>query len=320
MSDIYQPRRLPVPDEANGMRLDRFLSKWFPARSRSSLARSIKSGRVTLNGGGALRSSTTLRTGQVLLISIPGIAPTTPPPPLPPVLFEDDQLIALNKPAGMLCHPAGGDFKWAIIGLARTHWKSTEIDLAHRLDRETSGVLLLTKTALSNIRIKAMFKSGQIKKRYTALCRGDLSWNKRVIDTPIGPEGGKIRIKMAARDDGLSAITTATVLERSSSGMTMVSCNIGSGRTHQIRVHLDHIGASIIGDKLYGVPPDVFLDAWEHGVGDSVIKRAGAPRQALHASELIIPTSSDHHIKIESALPADMRRWWATPETLPFDR
>ena len=142
MSEVFGVREVPVPEAGDGMRLDRFLSARFGDWSRSALARGIRAGQVTLNGK-ALRASARVRVGQVLAVRIPGLAPTTPPPPLPPVLYEDDRVVALDKPAGMACHPGGGAFEWAVVGLARDRWPGA--DLVHRLDKETSGILLLTK-------------------------------------------------------------------------------------------------------------------------------------------------------------------------------
>jgi 23S rRNA pseudouridine1911/1915/1917 synthase len=303
------------------MRLDRFLSRWFRDRSRSELARAIKAGQVTDDTDRPLRASSKVRSGQQLRITIPGIAPTTPPPPMPQVLYEDEHLVALDKPPGLPVHPGGTKFTWAVIGLARERWPG--IDLVHRLDRDTSGVLLLAKDQKTNAGVKEELKAGRVFKEYEALCRGDAPFEHTTIDAPIGPAQGPIRIQMAVRDDGLAARTTVEVIARNASGqppMTWVRCRIHTGRTHQIRVHLDHVGASLIGDRLYGVGPEVFLRAWEHGVDDTVIAAAGAPRHALHARRIRLRHPAGHSLEIEAPWPADLDRWWTNPSVLPFDR
>lgn len=309
-------RALEVPPAGNGLRLDRFLALRFPDRTRSAFARGIRDGLVTDDAGKPLRASTTVWAGQVLRLYLPGIAPATPPPPLPPILWEDDRLVVLDKPAGLACHPGGTAFVWAVVGLARERWP--RVDLVHRLDRDTSGVLVLSKEPSANAWLKAEFKAGRVHKEYEALVRGEPAWDHRVIDDPIGPAGGVIRIQMACRPDGLPAHTEVTVLGRAN-GLGRVRCRIGTGRTHQIRVHLAQVGHGVLGDRMYGVPPEVFLDVWEHGVGLATMTASGAPRQALHARRIAFTHPGGGTIEVEAPVPADMERWWATPEVLPLD-
>ena len=225
----------------------------------------------------------------------------------------------MNKPAGMLAHPVGNAFAYALIGLAREHWPADDIDLVHRLDRDTSGILLLSKDVETNRLLKEAIKGRAARKEYLALCRGEIPWDERTFEGPIGSDGGVIRIKMAVRPDGLSARTGVRVLERGV-GTTRVAIRLHTGRTHQIRVHLSNDGFPLVGDRMYGVAPEVFLRAWEHGVDDAVIAEAGAPRQALHAWRLAVPHPDGGELELEAPEPEDMRRWWEHPEVLPFDR
>ncbi len=312
-------REVPVPEGGDGMRLDRFLAARFPDWSRSKLARGIKNGEVCNASGKRLRASLTVREGMVLAVSIPGLAPTTPQPPLPPVLFEDDDVVVLNKPAGLSCHPAGGNFEWAVIGLARERWPG--IDLVHRLDRDTSGVLVLAKHIEANRLLKHQFKHAHPDKSYVALVRGDYAVSG-LIDAPIDYGTSVIRIKMAVVPGGPEAQTTVTPREvRTAGGVTLtwVDCELHTGRTHQIRVHLAHTGLGIVGDRMYGVPPEVFLTAWEHGVDANVVRTAGAPRQALHAHRLAFDLPSGGRTEVVAPIPQDMARWWADPSVLPMD-
>ncbi len=287
------------------MRLDRFLTAWFRDYSRTRLARFVKEGLVC-SGGRPLRNSARVRAGMVLEIAIPGIAPDSDPPPLPPVLYERDGLVVLNKPAGLLCHPVGSQFAWAIIGLARERWPTVE--LVHRLDRDTSGCLALTVEPALNVHLKRAIAAGRVRKVYEAICKGEIPWERRVLDGPIGPAGGPIRIQMAVRPDGKPARTDVTVLERRG-GLTRVRCRIHTGRTHQIRVHLAHAGFPLLGDRLYGVPPEVFLHSIHRGVDPFVVRSAGASRHLLHAAELTLPVPWGE-VTIRAVPPQDFERYW----------
>jgi len=259
-----------------------------------------------------------------LNIYIPGIAPSGPPPPFPEVLYEDERLLVVNKPARMMAHPSGSTFVWSLIALARMRWSDREVDLVHRLDRDTSGALLITKDKQANHQLKAAMKAGEVHKEYTAICKGHIPWNQRLLDGRIGPAGGEIRIQMGVRDEGQSARTHVEVLARSTANceaeLTQVRCQIETGRTHQIRVHLAHAGFPLIGDRLYGVEPAVFLHALRHGADPWVMTQAGAPRHALHSSMLAFPHPDGTQRVVEAPLADDIASWWAQPHLLPLGR
>ena len=311
-------RIIDIPDWAAGMRVDRYLARRFPNHSRTSLARGIREGHVRSEDGAVLRAGARLRADQSLVLTLPGIAPGGPPPPLPPILHCDDRVIALNKPPGLLAHPSGLDFAWAVVGLAKTRWPDDRIDLVHRLDRDTSGVILLTRDLDANRFLKDAIKAGDCEKHYEAFCRGSIPWRARTIDGPIGSDGGEIRIKMAVREDGLPARTDVEVIGTENE-RTHVTCRIHTGRTHQIRVHLASVGHALVGDRMYGVPPEVFLHTLDHGADRWVREQAGAPRQALHAARISVPHPDGGQLDIRAPLPEDMVRWWRDPETLPHD-
>ncbi|MBW1877431.1 MAG: RluA family pseudouridine synthase [Deltaproteobacteria bacterium] len=315
-----QYRLLEVPDAGTGMRLDQFLASRFGTRSRTELVRGIRRGLVTDEADRPLRPSATVAAGQRLRLYLPGIAPSSTPPPFPPILYEDDRVVVLDKPPGLPCHPGGTAFTWAVVGLARTRWPDRCADLVHRLDKETSGALVLTKDREANAYLKRVFKEGGAVKEYVALCRGHVPWEHRVIDAPIGPAEGPIRIQRAVRPDGLSAFTEAWVEARTigtDPPLTRLRVRLHTGRTHQIRVHLAHIGHGIVGDRMYGVPPAVFLHYYEEGLDDWVVEQAGAPRHALHAASIRFPHPDGTEVSVEAPLPADMARWWADPALLP---
>ena len=311
-------RSVDIPAWASGMRVDRYLARRFPNHSRTSLAKGIRNGDVRDGDGAVLRAGSRLKEDQTLLLYLVGIAPTGPPPPLPSILHCDDRVIALDKPPGLLAHPSGFAFAWAVIGLAKARWPDDRIDLVHRLDRDTSGVIVLTRDLEANRFLKGAIKAGDCEKDYEAFSRGEIPWPERVIDGAIGPDDGVIRIKMAITEDGLPARTDVKVVA-TQPGMTHIGCRIHTGRTHQIRVHLDSVGHGLVGDRMYGVAPEVFLHTLDHGADAWVREQAGAPRQALHATRVSVPHPDGGVLEVRSPLPADMVRWWRSPHTLPHD-
>jgi 23S rRNA pseudouridine1911/1915/1917 synthase len=318
MDDTPFHRELRVPANAAGMRLDRFLALRFRDRSRSELKKGIVAGEVTDETGRPLRASWTVKADELLHIRIPGIAPVGPPPPFPAVLYEDDRVVALDKPPGLMAHPSGTRFVYALVGLARDRWPDDDVDLVHRLDKDTSGVILLTKDMAANAFLKRWMNGGGCRKEYVAVARGNPAWDERVIEAPIGYANGPIRIQMGVVPDGLPARTDVTVLERRpDDDLVLVRCRLHTGRTHQIRVHLEHVGLPILGDVMYGVPPEVFLDTLEHGITDATLLATGAPRHALHAARLVFPHPDGGEVEVEAPLPADMASWWADPGVLP---
>ena len=171
--------------------------------------------------GRVLRASSSLKGEEILQVSIPGIAPDSPPPPLPAVLHEDERLVVLDKPAGLLVHPTGTAFAWAVIGLARERWPGA--DIVHRLDRDTSGVLVLSKDAEANRMLKAAFSGRTVRKRYEALVRGHLAEDYYDVRAAIGAADGPIRIQMAVRDDGLPCLLYTSPSPRDQRGSRMPS-------------------------------------------------------------------------------------------------
>lgn len=295
-------RELIVPERAAGLRLDRMLALWFTEWSRTELARGIAAGEVTDGSGRALRRSHRVSTGEELRVFVPGIAPSGPPPPHPTVLHEDASVLVLDKPAGLVCHPNGQTFRWSVIHVARARLPDDHVDLAHRLDRDTSGALVLTRTLEANRALKASLKRGDVHKEYVALCRGVIGWDRAELDGPIGAAGGPIRIEMAVRPDGLPA-RTEVVVEARGGDWTRVRCVLHTGRTHQIRVHLAHAGFPLVGDRLYGVPPALALRALEEGVDDEILAAAGGPRHLLHSHRVRFEHPDGGAVDVEAPVP-----------------
>ena len=317
MPETLRYRALEVPEPADGMRLDQFLARRFSDRSRTWFSRGIREGLVRDEQDKPLRGSTRLRAGDLLRLFLPGLAPSTLPPAMPNILFEDNRVAVIDKPAGLLAHPTGTRFAWSVVGIAREQWP--DVHLVHRLDRDTSGVLLLAKDDEANRFLKEKIKFGALHKVYEALARGRIDWSQRRLEGPIGPAGGIIRIQMAVRENGLSARTDVEVLERRQT-MTRVRCVLHTGRTHQIRVHLHHAGHALVGDRMYGVPAEVFLRTLEHGADPVVVEAAGAPRHALHASTVRFPHPDGGELEVTAPWPTDLTRWWEDPRVLPHDK
>jgi 23S rRNA pseudouridine1911/1915/1917 synthase len=300
-------RTVAINERGAGRRVDVFLSLRFSDWSRTAFGRWIREGLV-VSDQRTLKPSTTLHHGELLRIYIPGIAPTHAAPPLPPVLFEDEEVMAVDKPAGLLMHSAGQKWAYGLIGVARDARPGADIDLAHRLDRETSGVVLVTKSVDANRSLKEAFQQRRVSKTYWALVRGVPTWDETVCDGPIGSAlGSEVELKMGVRPDGSAACTRFKVLARIGAH-ALVGCKPLTGRTHQIRVHLDHLGFPILGDKLYGQPDDVFLENLRVGPTDRVRAAIGFPRHALHARALAFPhPRSGQVVRLKAPLPPDMR-------------
>ena len=311
-------RVLNVLDRAAGRRADTFLAMRFPSWSRSTFAKWIREG-VVQSDSRTLKPASVLRLGEVVRIWAPGIAPTEGPPPPPNVVFEDDWLLAVDKPAGMLVHPVGQRFAWALIGLVREMRPGLRIDLSHRLDRETSGVVLLTKHEDANRAMKDAFQARRVQKTYQAIVRGVVPWDTHSINASLGhAAGSEVQLRRGADEAGESALTEVTVLRRLARH-TLVECRPHTGRTHQIRVHLDHIGHPVIGDKLYGIDESAFLEVYDHGrlMGD-LEAELGLARQALHAHVLSLPHPADGRpMRFTAPWPAALAALVELPTQLP---
>jgi 23S rRNA pseudouridine1911/1915/1917 synthase len=299
-------REVLVKADGNGRRLDVYLSARFPIFSRAQVQRMITQGQVAIVGR-RLKRASILYTGEVLEITAPGLAPVGPPPPMPPVLYEDERLLVVDKPSGMLAHPTGIIFAYALVGIVRQARPEHEVDLAHRLDRETSGVSVLTKDMAANAQLKAAFKAKTITKIYQAIVHGSPEWQTTTVDAPIGAAlSSEIRIRRGVNPEGSAASTTFKVLKRMGPH-SLIEARPETGRTHQIRVHLEHLGHPILGDKIYGQPDHTFLHHLDHGA-DAVVRQAtGFPRHALHAAQLTVPHPDGGHRTLEAPLGEDLQ-------------
>ena len=255
------------------LRLDRFLGRECPDFSRARLQEFIKSGRVLVNDTKA-KPSHPLSAGDLISLDIP--AETTPSPlaaediPLE-ILFEDDTLLVLNKPAGLVVHPGAGNREGTMANALLHHCPGIAVaggterpGIVHRLDKETSGCILAVKTEAAHLSLSTQFASREIEKIYLALVDGVLRMPHGKIDAPIGRHPIH-RQKMAIVERGREALTRYR-LRAAHDGKSLVECHPLTGRTHQIRVHLKHIGHPVTGDPSYGrrgPHSRHFLHAWK---------------------------------------------------------
>jgi len=296
---------LEVPPEHEGSRLDRFLAAVLPERSRSQIQRLIREGQVTV-GGRPCRVSTSVRTGQQVAVAVPAPRPAAPAAEALPLvlLHEDADLVVVDKPAGMVVHPAAGHASGTLVNALLHH--ITDLSgvggeerpgIVHRLDRGTSGVMVVAKHDRSHAELARQFHDREVDKAYLALVWGVVQAGRR-IDLPIGRDPAN-RQKMSARARrARSAVTRVTRAEHLR-GVSLVEVAIATGRTHQIRVHLGAIGHPIVGDATYGgirrrLPPHL-----------KAVARLERP--FLHAARLTFAHPADgRRLTFESPLPADL--------------
>jgi len=324
-----------VPPGQDGLRADAFFSLAFPFLSRTRIRLKIQQGEATLNGG-RFATSARLRAGDEITVAWRGPVPEEAPDESPPmILFEDEWFLAADKPAGQASHPSGAiqagtliqqvrryllpATKARIAGGERDAWPT----LAGRLDRFTSGVVLVAKSAAALEAMQRLGERGLVRRSYLAVVDGVLADDEGTIDAPLGPavdegaarghavrEGAAagssdaVAIRMVVRPDGRPSVTVFPVLERGR-GCTALAATPRTGRQHQIRAHLASIGHPVVGDLIYR-DEELFLRYWRNGCR---LDESLPPRHLLHAARM----SFDHPftggaIAIEAPVPDDFRR------------
>ncbi len=302
-----------VPAEDEGQRLDVFLAQRLPQFSRTHLRRAIDRGTVLVDGV-RTKVAYKLLPGQTIEIEATAMPRQSPLPENIPleILFEDAHLAAINKPPGMVVHPAKGHWSGTLTSALAYHFSTlssiggaTRPGIVHRLDRDTSGVIVVAKTDEAHARLAAQFEARQVFKQYFAICRGEIDRDRDRVDQPIGAHPHH-REKMAIRgghETSRDARTEYEVVERFR-GFTCLHAFPKTGRTHQIRLHLTHIGCPVACDKLYGGHDQITVADLDRSSRDdtTVIQR-----QALHALRLRIDHPlSGQPLEIEAPMPSDM--------------
>jgi 23S rRNA pseudouridine1911/1915/1917 synthase len=298
---------LHVEAEHNGARLDAFLTALLPDQSRSQIQRLIKDGRVR-GPRPVLRSSTAVHAGQTYSIEIPAPAPSRPEPEALPlrIVFEDPDLVVLDKPAGMVVHPAAGHSRGTLVNALLHHVKDLSgvggelrPGIVHRLDRGTSGLMVVAKNDKAHQELSRQFREREVEKEYVALVWGVVQAGRR-IDAAIGRDPRR-REKMSTRARRARTAVTRVTSARHYAGVSLLKVAIATGRTHQIRVHLSGIGHPVVGDSVYGgvhrrVPGDL-----------RAVMRLDRP--FLHATRLSFAHPRDgRRVDFDSPLPVDLQQ------------
>lgn len=302
--------RFPVRDVpgAEGGRLDVFLAARIKGSTRSAVQRFVAEGRVRVEGRpGEVRASTRVGLDDVVVVVYP--RREDPPPKVESlsVLFEDDRLLAVDKPGGVLSHPTDKIARNSVTEILKAMRPGLEPRLAHRLDRETSGVLLLTKDSEAARLLQEQFERRDTAKEYLALVRGRPGWTETVADFPLAKEGGDVKVRQSVSESGYPALTHLRVLSSSPSA-SVVLCLPKTGRLHQLRVHLAHLGHPILGDLLYGPDPTLYMKAVSGAITEGDRLSSGAPRQMLHASRLSFLHPADSRpLSLSAPLPSDFQ-------------
>lgn len=309
-SHEFRTESFGVPSEAEGQRLDRYLAARFPGRSRSALQKLIRQGLVTL-GGQVVRPSEELRAGDAVEVRFPPAPSGTLVPEAIPlqVLYEDDDLLVLDKPAGMVVHPGAGNEKGTLAhalvargGALSGIGGPKRPGIVHRLDRGTSGLLIVAKGDLAHLGLTAQFRGRKVEKVYLALVWGRMRAPEGTVEGAIGRDPSERRKMSLRARRGRPAVTHWRVVS-DMPGFSLLEVVPETGRTHQIRVHLQSIGHPIVGDDRYGG------SGWK-GVQDPKRRRSlrGFTRLALHAARLRFhQPRSGAPMRFEAQLPRDFQ-------------
>ena len=304
-SDTPEPRDARVPESAAGRRFDAVLAELFPEFSRSRLAEWIRSGDALLDGRQA-RPRDPVRGGeQVRLVARTGIETEAVAQDIPlDVLYEDDAVFVIDKPAGLVVHPGAGNADGTLVNALLHRDPSLaalpRAGIVHRLDKDTSGVMVVARTLPAQAALVEQLSAREVHRQYLAVVVGALV-SGGTADAPIDRHP-RDRLRMAVREDGRDAITHFRLRERFRAH-TALECRLETGRTHQIRVHMQHLRHPIVGDPLYGGPLKLPKGATE----ELAAQLRGFRRQALHAETLeFAHPVSGAPVRVSAPVPADM--------------
>ncbi|WP_137388137.1 RluA family pseudouridine synthase [Rhodoligotrophos defluvii] len=320
MTDEFQDiREITVADAEQGERLDRLLARHFGDISRSRMKALIEDGRVTADGCKIGEARYRVKPGERISLAVPPPVPAEPEPePIPlNIVYEDDQLIVIDKPAGLVVHPAAGNWTGTLVNalIARCGDSLSGVGgvrrpgIVHRLDKDTTGLLVVAKTDLAHASLSEQFQAhgrdGRLERVYTALVWGKPARLRGTVSTQLGRMDSNRQKIAVLRQGGRSAITHYETAGSTEDGLvSCLRCRLETGRTHQIRVHMAHIGHPLLGDVVYGRGFATRANKLPDPAKSALV---GLKRQALHAQRL----GFDHpvtgqHLVFESPLPADM--------------
>ena len=321
-----------VDAEAAGGRLDATLARAVPVFSRNRIKDLILAGAVAINGQTRTEPRYPLRVGDVILLIAPEPVEAEPAPEDIPlaILFEDDQLVVIDKPAGMVVHPAPGNPGGTLVNALLYHCGASlkgiggvrRPGIVHRLDKETSGVIVAAKTETAHNHLAAQFadhgRTGPLHRAYLAYAWGQTQQGRGTVSAPLGRDPGN-RLRQAVRQDGRDAVTHYAVEQRFGGDgwdVTRLRCVLETGRTHQIRVHLAHLGHPLVADPVYASGYLTKANRLPPGPQAAVM---ALRRQALHAAELgFLHPATHEEMMFEAPLPDDLAELHRA--LAPFDR
>lgn len=298
-----------VPAEARRQRLDHFLAARLPELSRSRIQELIHQGRARLAGRVERRPGLRLRGGEQLALEVVERPPLlTEPEALPlDILYEDDNLVVVNKPAGLVVHAGAGQGRGTLVnallhrfGRLSTLGGPLRPGIVHRLDKTTSGLLLVAKNDEAHRHLAEQFRQRQVEKRYLALLHGRLPRPRDTVTLPVARDRRRPTRMTARRREGRAATTDYRVLA-STSEFTLVEAFLRTGRTHQLRVHFSALGHPVVGDTLYGAP---------RRLGRGNTSRPTLNRNFLHAEQLRFRhPRSQQPMEFRAPLPVELRQF-----------
>jgi len=304
----HDERLLVVPESQAGLRVDVALQQLLPEFSRSKLQEWIKNEFVTVNKL-AVTSKHKVYAGDEIKVIVQQNPENNAflPEAIPlDIVFEDETLLVINKPAGMVVHPAVGNWSGTLLNALLHHIPDIgnipRCGIVHRLDKETSGLLVVAKTLSAQTHLVQQLQARTVKREYRAIVWGQL-WKNGVVNQPIGRHPS-IRTRMAVHLSGKPAITHYEILERFGVH-TYLRCNLETGRTHQIRVHMQYLKAPIVGDPVYGLKSIMPIKSMSDTLRQHIL---GFHRQALHAIRLgLIHPLTSEAMEWSIDLPNDMK-------------
>lgn len=304
-----------VESSFNGWRLDKFLARTAEQFSRARLQQLIKQGCLSKNGQVITDTSLKVKAGEIYQIAVPPPEDPTPEPENIPldIVYEDEDLLVVNKPAGMTVHPAPGAYHGTLVHGLLFHCQGhlsgiggvKRPGIVHRIDKDTSGLLVVAKNDMTHQSLTQQFTVHSIERTYLAFIYGVLNPMSGTVDAPIG-RSPYDRKKMAiVNKNGKPAVTHYHTLSVCGKAASLVKCNLETGRTHQIRVHLSSLGGNLIGDQLYvkAKKSQIF------GISADLKEYINTfPRQALHAQTLgFVHPRTKEFLQFTSELPADLQ-------------
>ncbi len=302
-----------VPEDKARLRLDRFLADALPAFSRNRLKGLIEAGRLARDGAGVIKAvSAKVKAGEVYVLDVPAAKPATPRPQAIPlsVVLEDDDLIVIDKPAGLVVHPAAGHADGTLVNALLAHCGDslsgiggvTRPGIVHRLDKGTSGLMIAAKNDAAHRHLARQLEERKLERRYKALVWGVPSPREGVIEGAIGRNPANRKKMAVVKKGGKQALTRYRVLRPLGAAASLVECRLATGRTHQIRVHMAELGHPVIGDPIYGGGRKGRLKDRPETVRQTL---KALDHQALHAFLLAFDhPSSGVKIKLKSELPS----------------